>query len=102
MAKSAYNQYENMSSKQKDNICDNNIEMIQELVLQHNERHGLSITLNQSGKNNVTKNDKNVLKRQLTATSQYDGEEMINDDEINPFIRITRSRKQQQKNKGKR
>lgn len=101
MAKSAYNQYENMSSKEKDNICDNNIEIIQELILQHNERHGSSITLNTSRNNNVTKNDKNGFKRQLTATSQYDDDEGINEDEINPFIHITRSKKKQQKTKEK-
>ena len=82
-----------MTSKDKDKVCDNNQEMIQDIISRRGDREKIS-----TNNPNQIKNS-NSIKRQLTATSQYGDEETLIDEDNNPFITVNQNkRKQQRKN----
>lgn len=80
-----------MTSEEKDKLCDNNREMIQEIISKRGDREKIS-TINP----NQIKNS-NSIKRQLTATSQYGDEETLIDEDNNPFIPVNQNKRKQQK-----
>ncbi|CAF3681114.1 unnamed protein product [Rotaria sordida] len=97
MSDTLYNRFANVTREEKDHLCDNNYEIIQELILRREEREKISNdSLNQDEKNLHNGKRNQHFKRQLTSTSQY-GEEDINDEENNnPFIFVTRNSKRKQ------
>ncbi|CAF1667918.1 unnamed protein product [Rotaria magnacalcarata] len=86
-----------MTSKEKDDLCDNNREIIEEMIRSKNVNIAPS-HLEIEDQNAKTENKENSkkLKRQLTSASYCDGENS-QDDENNPFIFITRGNKRKQR-----
>ena len=86
-----------MSNKDKDDLCDHNHEIIQDLILNRNKNDEM---LNQNTHQNrtTTHNDERNqhFKRQLTSTSQY-GDGDSQEDDNNPFIFITKGNKRKQR-----
>ena len=89
-SKMSYNHYNNMTSEEKDKLCHNNQETIQEIISRRGDREKIS-TINP----NQIKNS-NSIKRQLTATSQYGDEETLIDEDNNPFITVDQNKRKQQ------
>lgn len=93
MPNHTYNQYEQMSRREKDQVCDENSRIIQEKIQHRVERERLfEYDLRQ---NNQSKNNTNgqKLKRQLTSASRIDAYEEPNDD---PFITVSTNAKRKQ------
>ncbi|CAF4346431.1 unnamed protein product, partial [Rotaria magnacalcarata] len=91
------NQYTNMTSKDKDKLCDHNHEIIQELTQLRNENDSSSNKDVQKISIKTRSEETNQqFKRQLTLTSCY-GEGDSQDDDNNPFIFITKGNKRKQR-----
>ncbi|CAF3459209.1 unnamed protein product [Rotaria socialis] len=91
------NNYTNMTSKDKDNLCDHNHEIIQELIQLRNENNSISSKDVQKISSKIHSEETNQqFKRQLTSTSCY-GEGDSQDDDNNPFIFITKGNKRKQR-----
>jgi hypothetical protein len=84
--------------QEKDKICDNNYEVLQELISKRDGREiNSNHNLNQNENNTDNGKGNKLFKRQLTATSQYGDDDIINEEDNNPFIYVTRSRRKQQR-----
>ncbi|UJR12216.1 hypothetical protein I4U23_016393 [Adineta vaga] len=70
MSQYTYNRYEQMSSKDKDKICDENDAMIIEMIQQHDSQNNNDLDQPLNLKCNSTSKDNQSFKRTLTATSQ--------------------------------
>ncbi|CAF1247858.1 unnamed protein product [Rotaria sordida] len=87
------NEYNEMTSEEKDNLCDNNMIIIQDLISKHNRQKQNTteiLNLNENEKDN----SKQQLKRQLTSTSQYGDD--LNVDQSSTFQVITNPNKRKQ------
>ncbi|CAF2825399.1 unnamed protein product [Rotaria sp. Silwood2] len=91
------NEYNEMTSEEKDNLCDNNIIIIQDLISKHNRlKQNTTEILNQN--ENEKDNSKQQFKRQLTSTSQYGDDLNVDQDSTFQVITNPNKRKQQKLN----
>ncbi|CAF3348724.1 unnamed protein product [Rotaria sp. Silwood2] len=83
MSQYTYNQFERMTTEEKDRYCDSNNEIITEKIRQHGALNEAVERNLQQKRNSYSSNRNNSFKRQLTSTSQYDEE--INNESDNYY-----------------
>lgn len=91
-----YNQYERMTSEDKDRICDNNDEIINDMIRERNlrdENSNTNLQPNDTSKNNKAKQP---FKRQLTSSSQI-GDNISIEEDDNHFIFVSKHNKRKQR-----
>ncbi|CAF1308437.1 unnamed protein product [Rotaria sordida] len=94
-----YNNYERMTTEEKDRICDSNDEIITEKIRQRK-------IIDRCNNNDLQQNDlmmnnngKQPFKRQLTSSSYY-GENVSNEEDNNQFIFVGKYNKRKQRRTG--
>ncbi|CAF0754050.1 unnamed protein product [Rotaria sordida] len=92
-----YNQFEQMTREEKDRLCDENDQIIQEMIHRRTERERI-FDYNIRRNNYDDDSNRNQLKRQLTSTSQVDEYCVHEADDTNPFIFVSRGAKRKPKN----
>ncbi|CAF4176318.1 unnamed protein product [Rotaria magnacalcarata] len=90
MVNKSNSQYLTVSNKDKDDLCDHNHEIIEELILSKNKSDSL---LNKNRFKTQNDEGSHHFNRQLTSTSQYEDSE-LQDDDNNPFIFISKGCKE--------
>ncbi|CAM4948744.1 unnamed protein product, partial [Rotaria socialis] len=83
MSQYTYNQFERMTTEEKDRYCDSNNEIITEMIRQHGALNEAVETNLLQKRNSYSSKKNNSFKRQLTSTSQYDEE--INNESDNYY-----------------
>ncbi|CAF2836951.1 unnamed protein product [Rotaria sp. Silwood2] len=94
MSNTSFNKYATRTREEKDSTCDDNYEIIQDLIIQRKEYERNS-NQNQPLNENNKDNTKQHIKRQLTSTSRY-GDDDIDEDDNNSFQFVTRNNKRKQ------
>lgn len=92
-----YNQYERMTHEEKDRLCDNNDQTIQEIIRRRNERERLfDYNIPEENNNKITNNSR--FKRQLTSGSHIDDDHLPETDDSSTFTVVSRGAKRKQRN----